>query len=148
MLFSSSGIRVTVCVMAPKKKQGGPKGASKAKPHTADGKPAPKLQISSENERRLRRLLLNNERPSSSSEVPAVAAPDVASKYQKAKRLRAVYDKLSLEGFSADQIEIALSALGVRFLFSFYSLFRLLLFCCSSIEMLMVPEFGFVSEVI
>ncbi|XP_042415652.1 DExH-box ATP-dependent RNA helicase DExH7, chloroplastic-like isoform X3 [Zingiber officinale] len=103
--------------MAPKKKRGGPTGASKAKSHTADGIPAPKLQISSENERRLRRLLLNNDRPSSSSEVPAVAAPDVASKYQKAKRLRAVYDKLSLEGFSADQIEKALSALGERAVF-------------------------------
>ncbi|URE11554.1 HA2 [Musa troglodytarum] len=99
--------------MAPKKKQqrASNKAASKAKLQSADAKPAPKLQISAENERRLRRLLLNTERPAA-AEGPSLAAADAASTTQKAKRLRGVYDKLSLEGFSADQIEQALSALG------------------------------------
>nr|XP_018683578.1 PREDICTED: DExH-box ATP-dependent RNA helicase DExH7, chloroplastic isoform X1 [Musa acuminata subsp. malaccensis]XP_018683579.1 PREDICTED: DExH-box ATP-dependent RNA helicase DExH7, chloroplastic isoform X1 [Musa acuminata subsp. malaccensis] len=99
--------------MAPKKKQqrASNKAASKAKLQSADAKPAPKLQISAENERRLRRLLLNTERPAA-AEGPSLAAADAASRTQKAKRLRGVYDKLSLEGFSADQIEQALSALG------------------------------------
>ncbi|KAJ8476961.1 hypothetical protein OPV22_020688 [Ensete ventricosum] len=99
--------------MAPKKKQqrASNKAASKAKLQSADAKPAPKLQISAENERRLRRLLLNTERPAA-AEGPSVAAADAASRPQKAKRLRGVYNKLSLEGFSADQIEQALSALG------------------------------------
>lgn len=105
--------------MAPKKKQqrANNNAASKAKLQSADAKPAPKLQISAENERRLRRLLLNTERPAA-AEGPSLAAADAASRTQKAKRLRGVYDKLSLEGFSADQIEKALSALGVRFHFS------------------------------
>ncbi|RRT61398.1 hypothetical protein B296_00044208 [Ensete ventricosum] len=105
--------------MAPKKKQqrASNKAASKAKLQSADAKPAPKLQISAENERRLRRLLLNTERPAA-AEGPSVAAADAASRPQKAKWLRGVYNKLSLEGFSADQIEQALSALGVRFHFS------------------------------
>ncbi|CAL9185317.1 unnamed protein product [Musa hybrid cultivar] len=99
--------------MAPKKKQqrASNKAASKSKLQSADAKPAPKLQISAENERRLRRLLLNTERPAA-AEGPSLAAADAASRTQKAKRLRGVYDKLSLEGFSADQIEQALSALG------------------------------------
>ncbi|WOL11159.1 DExH-box ATP-dependent RNA helicase DExH7, chloroplastic isoform X3 [Canna indica] len=97
--------------MAPKKKPANSKASSKAKPQSANAKPAPKLHISAENERRLRRLLLNTERPAA-AEAPTVAAPDAASKTQKAKRLRGVYDKLSLDGFSSDQIEQALSALG------------------------------------
>nr|XP_019708452.1 DExH-box ATP-dependent RNA helicase DExH7, chloroplastic isoform X2 [Elaeis guineensis] len=90
--------------MPPKRRQ---QQKAKAK---SDAKPAPKLQISADNERRLRRLLLNTERPA----PPPAAAPapaDTASRAQKAKRLRSIYDKLSLEGFSSDQIEQALSAL-------------------------------------
>ncbi|KAF9590986.1 hypothetical protein IFM89_000531 [Coptis chinensis] len=38
---------------------------------------------------------------------------DMVSKSQKAKRLRTVYEKLSVEGFTSDQIETSLSALYV-----------------------------------
>ncbi|KAL2513889.1 RNA helicase family protein [Forsythia ovata] len=69
----------------------------------------PKLQISAENENRLRRLLLNSGRSTSAS-VPA-QADDSLSKEQKAKRLRSIYEKLSCEGFRDDQIELALSTL-------------------------------------
>ncbi|XP_058752739.1 DExH-box ATP-dependent RNA helicase DExH7, chloroplastic isoform X2 [Vicia villosa] len=65
---------------------------------------APKLQISAENENRLRRLLLNSARPTP-------AADDTLTKDQKAKKLKAVYEKLSCEGFSDHHIELALSAL-------------------------------------
>ncbi|RWW61170.1 hypothetical protein BHE74_00031786, partial [Ensete ventricosum] len=83
--------------MAPKKKQqrASNKAASKAKLQSADAKPAPKLQISAENERRLRRLLLNTERPAA-AEGPSVAAADAASRPQKAKRLRAVATRAAL----------------------------------------------------
>ncbi|KAJ3675190.1 hypothetical protein LUZ60_004232 [Juncus effusus] len=117
--------------MAPKKKpqhqQNPSKSKSKSSSTSSDQKPAPKLQISAENERRLRRLLLNTDRPSPSRPPPATAS-DVKneaggvgegggggeggeSRGQKAKRLRNVYDKLSLEGFTPDQIEGALSTL-------------------------------------
>ncbi|PKA56836.1 hypothetical protein AXF42_Ash002139 [Apostasia shenzhenica] len=97
--------------MAPKK-QLQRKGSAKV-----PSKSAPKLQISAENERRLRRLLLNTDRPSKSAAVVAnpAAADTVASRTQRAKRLRGVYDKLSLEGFTPDQIEQALSALNVGY---------------------------------
>ncbi|KAJ0973246.1 hypothetical protein J5N97_021205 [Dioscorea zingiberensis] len=91
--------------MAPKKRnqhhqqKPGPRSAPKS---------TPKLQISAENESRLRRLLLNTERPAPAPPPPAEAE----SKAQKAKRLRGVYDKLSLEGFTEDQIERALSNLN------------------------------------
>nr|XP_027190710.1 DExH-box ATP-dependent RNA helicase DExH7, chloroplastic isoform X2 [Cicer arietinum] len=65
---------------------------------------APRLQISAENENRLRRLLLNSARPSHVTD-------DTLTKDQKAKKLKAVYEKLSCEGFSNDHIELALSAL-------------------------------------
>lgn len=94
--------------MPPKKRQ---QHKANAK---SDAKAAPKLQISADNERRLRRLLLNTERPAPPPPA-ATALADTASRAQKAKRLRSVYDKLSLEGFSADQIEQALSALKVIF---------------------------------
>ncbi|MQL78258.1 hypothetical protein Taro_010681 [Colocasia esculenta] len=98
--------------MAPKKKppQQKQKHAGKAgNPQRSGSKAAPKLQISAENERRLRRLLMNTERP-----APA-AAPDAnesISREQKARKLRSIYDKLSLEGFTSKQIERALSALA------------------------------------
>uniref|UniRef100_F6HK50 RNA helicase n=1 Tax=Vitis vinifera TaxID=29760 RepID=F6HK50_VITVI len=95
--------------MAPKKKQQQNKPSSsksKSKSQTSAG---PKLQISAENENRLRRLLLNSGRSGpASSPAPA---DDTLSKAQKAKKLRSVYEKLSCEGFSNDHIELALSAL-------------------------------------
>ncbi|XP_010256331.1 PREDICTED: DExH-box ATP-dependent RNA helicase DExH7, chloroplastic isoform X1 [Nelumbo nucifera] len=98
--------------MAPKKKQqqkqkGASSSSSKNKSQSSTG---PKLQISAENEQRLRRLLLNSGRPSSSPSV--TPANDTISKAQKAKKLRSIYEKLSCEGFTADQIEQALSALN------------------------------------
>ncbi|CAA7396962.1 unnamed protein product [Spirodela intermedia] len=98
--------------MAPKKKptqqQKEKHGAKGGKAGPAGGKSAPKLTISAENERRLRRLLMNTERPVST------AAPDGGgsiSREQKARKLRAIYDKLSQEGFTSEQIERALSSL-------------------------------------
>ncbi|KEH32765.1 ATP-dependent RNA helicase [Medicago truncatula] len=68
----------------------------------------PQLQISAENENRLRRLLLNSGRPT----IPAATEfDDTLTKDQKAKKLKSVYEKLSCEGFSDHQIELALSAL-------------------------------------
>lgn len=103
--------------MAPKKKQQQPqKPKQNSRPTTAAAKPSsssgPKLQLSAENESRLRRLLLNN----ASGRSPESAAPadDPLSDVQKAKRLKSVYEKLSCEGFSNDQIERALSALKVQ----------------------------------
>ncbi|RLM75014.1 ATP-dependent RNA helicase DHX36 [Panicum miliaceum] len=104
--------------MAPKKKQPASKQKHKSKPSSSSSSSssaaaaAPRLQISSENERRLRRLLLN----SSASAVPSPAPTDGPgargeSREQKARRLRGVYDKLALEGFSSAQIEQALSAI-------------------------------------
>ncbi|XP_072970121.1 DExH-box ATP-dependent RNA helicase DExH7, chloroplastic isoform X2 [Typha angustifolia] len=102
--------------MAPKKRQQQQqqksKSKSKSKPQNSDTKSAPKLQISAENERRLRRLLLNTELPPAEAPQPHSAAVDTESRSQKAKRLCKVYDKLSLEGFASDQIEKALSALN------------------------------------
>lgn len=91
--------------MAPKKKPQ-PKG----KGSSSTG---PKLQISAENENRLRRLLLNSGRSTQSPAPTPTPAEDALSKAQKAKKLRSIYEKLSCEGFSDDQIERALSALKV-----------------------------------
>ncbi|CAH9121887.1 unnamed protein product [Cuscuta epithymum] len=90
--------------MAPKKKQQRQKSSSsKEKSPSSSG---PKLQISYENENRLRRLLLNSGR--SWARAPVEVS---LSKAQKEKKLRTIYEKLSCEGFSDDQIERALSAL-------------------------------------
>ncbi|WVZ12136.1 hypothetical protein V8G54_016666 [Vigna mungo] len=88
--------------MAPKK--------NKAKAKAQSG---PKLQISAENENRLRRLLLNSARlnPAAVTATATTATEDTLTKAQKAKKLKAVYDKLSCEGFTNRQIELALSAL-------------------------------------
>jgi ATP-dependent RNA helicase DHX29 len=101
--------------MAPKKKQQQPKKPnSKAQPASSNNsKPqtsssGPRLQISAENENRLRRLLLNSGRSA------AVPVDESLSKAQKAKKLKAVYEKLSCEGFTNDQIELALSAVKVN----------------------------------
>lgn len=94
--------------MAPKKRhqQKQPK-SNAAKPSASSS--GPKLQLSVENENRLRRLLIGN---SARTESPATP-DDSLSVGQKTKRLRTIYEKLSCEGFSNDQIEQALSALKV-----------------------------------
>ncbi|CAA2984994.1 D -box ATP-dependent RNA helicase D 7, chloroplastic isoform X2 [Olea europaea subsp. europaea] len=98
--------------MAPKKKQQqqkkNPSSSSSSKGNTTSSS-GPKLQISAENESRLRRLLLNSGRSTPASFPPL--ADNSLSKEQKAKRLRSVYEKLSCEGFRDDQIELALSTL-------------------------------------
>lgn len=96
--------------MAPKKKQQKQKTSSSVSKGKSSTSAGPKLQISAENENRLRRLLLNSGRSTGSS------APenDSLTKEQKAKKLRSIYEKLSCEGFTDDQIERVLSALKVR----------------------------------
>ncbi|VAH47845.1 unnamed protein product [Triticum turgidum subsp. durum] len=100
--------------MAPKKKQPVSKQKHKPKPSapSSSSSAAPRLEISSENERRLRQLLLNSSAASAPSPAPLdapTARPE--SREQKGRRLRGVYDKLALEGFSSSQIEQALSAI-------------------------------------
>lgn len=103
--------------MPPKKQKQKPNqkpkaSSSKSKSQSSDApKPSTKLQISAENERRLRRLLLNSGMPPIASTPPTSENP--ISKAQKAKKLRSIYEKLSCEGFTSDQIEQALSALNV-----------------------------------
>ncbi|KAM6598187.1 hypothetical protein CsatA_008711 [Cannabis sativa] len=97
--------------MAPKKKQqqkqkSTAKTQSSSSSATASG--GPKLHISAENENRLRRLLLNSGRTAQSAAAPV---DDSLSKTQKAKKLKTIYEKLSCEGFTNNQIELALSAL-------------------------------------
>ena len=104
--------------MAPKKKpqKQSNKAASSSSSSSSKAKPSsgPKLQISAENEDRLRRLLLNSGRTA----PPAPATIHSAlSKNQKAKKLNTVYEKLSCEGFVDDQIELALSSLRVTLAF-------------------------------
>ncbi|XWS55304.1 hypothetical protein CRYUN_Cryun10bG0163800 [Craigia yunnanensis] len=100
--------------MAPKKK---PQKQSNRKPTSSSSSKtsqtlsvAPRLQISAENENRLRRLLLNSGH-SAQSQADPNPPQDSLSKAQKSKKLKAVYEKLSCEGFSNDQIELALSSL-------------------------------------
>ncbi|XP_056162727.1 DExH-box ATP-dependent RNA helicase DExH7, chloroplastic-like isoform X3 [Syzygium oleosum] len=99
--------------MPPKKKKQPQKTTTAAAkpPSSSYSAAGPKLQLSAENESRLRRLLLNN--ASGRSAEPAAPAGDGGplSDAQKAKRLKSAYEKLSCEGFSNDQIERALSAL-------------------------------------
>ncbi|KAF3452627.1 hypothetical protein FNV43_RR03060 [Rhamnella rubrinervis] len=94
--------------MAPKKKQQ-PKQKKNSVPNTQppSSSSGPRLQISAENENRLRRLLLNSGR----SGLSAAPVDESLSKAQKAKKLKSIYEKLSCEGFTNDQIELALSAL-------------------------------------
>ncbi|CAN1169577.1 DExH-box ATP-dependent RNA helicase DExH7, chloroplastic [Linum perenne] len=95
----------------PPKKKPPQKRSSKPKPQSQPSSSSgPKLQISAENENRLRRLLLN----SGQSSQPFSVAPlveDNLSKAQKAKKLTAIYENLSCEGFLDSQIELALSSL-------------------------------------
>ncbi|KAK9095923.1 hypothetical protein Sjap_021420 [Stephania japonica] len=96
--------------MAPKKKN--TKGTQNEKNKPTKSASGPKLQISEVNERRLRRLLLNSASPSIAAHVDEGSSSSSLSKEKKARRLRTIYDKLSCEGFRADQIERALSALN------------------------------------
>lgn len=112
--------------MAPKKKHNSSnkahsKSSSRATPQASSSSSSssgPRLQISAENENRLRRLLLNN-----NSARSAAPVDDTLSKAQKAKKLKAVYEKLSCEGFTNDQVELALSALKVPLLRIHFSVF-------------------------
>ncbi|KAL2904576.1 DExH-box ATP-dependent RNA helicase DExH7 chloroplastic [Bienertia sinuspersici] len=102
--------------MAPKKKQQQQHKGNK-KPQSLSSSSSssvgPKLQLSAENEQRLRRLLLNNNGSDTTTVRPSFeeSHSNSLSKAQKAKKIKAVYEKLSCEGFSDDQIERALSAL-------------------------------------
>ncbi|GAU44651.1 hypothetical protein TSUD_204320 [Trifolium subterraneum] len=89
--------------MPPKRNQ---KQSRKPQSSSSSSSSAPKLQISAENENRIRRLLLNSARPTP-------ATDDTLTKDQKAKKLKTVYEKLSCEGFTDHHIELALSALKV-----------------------------------
>lgn len=94
----------------PKQKQNNRKSnpSSSISDSRSSSSSGPKLQISAENETRLRRLLL-----SAGHSTPSVTpADDSLSKVQKVKKLKDVYEKLSCEGFTNDQIELALSAIG------------------------------------
>ncbi|XP_076947486.1 DExH-box ATP-dependent RNA helicase DExH7, chloroplastic isoform X2 [Bidens hawaiensis] len=82
--------------------------SSKSKPQSSTGG-GPKLQISAQNENRLRRLLLNSARSTPLHEDSS--SNSNLTKAQKAKRLHSVYEKLSCEGFTDDHIERALSHL-------------------------------------
>eukprot|EP00268_Persea_americana_P035949 TRINITY_DN3541_c0_g1_i4.p1 TRINITY_DN3541_c0_g1~~TRINITY_DN3541_c0_g1_i4.p1 ORF type:complete len:606 (-),score=166.48 TRINITY_DN3541_c0_g1_i4:3061-4878(-) len=95
----------------PNQKAKASSSSSKSKPQSSNApRPATKLQISAENERRLRRLLLNSGTLPVTSAAPTPENP--ISRAQKAKKLRSIYEKLSCEGFTSDQIERALSALN------------------------------------
>ncbi|KAJ9552389.1 hypothetical protein OSB04_016434 [Centaurea solstitialis] len=105
--------------MAPKKKQQQQKqkqksstsssssSSIKSKPQSSST--GPKLQISAENENRLRRLLLSSNR--STAAASSAHEDSNLTKAQKAKKLHSVYENLSCEGFTDDQIERALSHL-------------------------------------
>ncbi|XP_071736859.1 DExH-box ATP-dependent RNA helicase DExH7, chloroplastic [Rutidosis leptorrhynchoides] len=99
--------------MAPKKKnqqqqkQKSSSSSSSNKNKSQSSSTGPKLQISAENENRLRRLLINSGR---STAVPVLEDSNL-TKAQKAKKLHNVYEKLSCEGFTDDHIERALSHL-------------------------------------
>ncbi|GAB4848110.1 hypothetical protein Ancab_002774 [Ancistrocladus abbreviatus] len=101
--------------MAPKKKQQQHRQSNSKKPQPSSSSSStagPKLQLSADNEQRIRRLLLNNTAGDSLRPTPAPADESQSlSKAQKAKKLKSIYEKLSCEGFSDDQIERALSAL-------------------------------------
>ncbi|KAJ6711302.1 hypothetical protein OIU79_007701 [Salix purpurea] len=98
--------------MAPKKKpqRGGSNNKASSSKSKSSSNSGPRLQISAENENRLRRLLLN----STTTPPLQTTVPDNTnslSKSQKAKNLKNIYEKLSCEGFSNDHIELALSSL-------------------------------------
>ncbi|KAJ6928032.1 DExH-box ATP-dependent RNA helicase DExH7 [Populus alba x Populus x berolinensis] len=98
--------------MAPKKNpqrssSNNKASSSKSKSSSNSG---PRLQISAENENRLRRLLLNST-TTPPLQTTVTDNTNSLSKAQKAKKLKNIYEKLSCEGFSNDHIELALSSL-------------------------------------
>uniref|UniRef100_A0A6M2EC61 RNA helicase n=1 Tax=Populus davidiana TaxID=266767 RepID=A0A6M2EC61_9ROSI len=98
--------------MAPKKNpqrssSNNKASSSKSKSSSNSG---PRLQISAENENRLRRLLLNST-ATPPLQTTVTDNTNSLSKAQKAKKLKNIYEKLSCEGFSNDHIELALSSL-------------------------------------
>ncbi|KAI4375529.1 hypothetical protein MLD38_013387 [Melastoma candidum] len=99
--------------MPPKKKKH-PTNPSKPKPSSSSSA-GPKLQLSADAENRLRRLLLNNDGSSKGSSTTTTlshsAAPAPVHDDKAKKRLHSVYERLSCEGFTNDQIERALSVL-------------------------------------
>lgn len=99
--------------MAPKKPQRSSSNnkASSSKSNSSSNS-GPRLQISAENENRLRRLLLNST-TTPPLQTTVTDNTNSLSKAQKAKKLKNIYEKLSCEGFSNDHIELALSSLKV-----------------------------------
>ncbi|XP_020965227.1 DExH-box ATP-dependent RNA helicase DExH7, chloroplastic [Arachis ipaensis] len=95
----------------PPKKSKKNQNQKQNKPH-ASASSAPRLQISADNESRLRRLLLNSAPASAPPPPPAVDdATSSLTRAQKAKKLKSLYEKLSCEGFTNRHVELALSAL-------------------------------------
>ncbi|KAL3698119.1 hypothetical protein R1sor_012195 [Riccia sorocarpa] len=104
--------------MAPKKQpqQKGKKsaGGKAGEPSSSKGKGAAQVQISQENERKLRQLLANT----GGNQFPAAAAKpheefSEGQRREAQRRLRKIYDILLSEGFSASQIEMALAAVPI-----------------------------------
>ncbi|KAL2644845.1 hypothetical protein R1flu_012432 [Riccia fluitans] len=103
--------------MAPKKQQQKGKKSSGGKagePGTSKGKGAAQVQISSENERKLRQLLANT----GGKQFPAASSKpqeefSEGQRREAQRRLRKIYDILLSEGFSPSQIEMALAAVPV-----------------------------------
>eukprot|EP00249_Psilotum_nudum_P011376 c23135_g1_i1 orf=250-4686(-) len=102
--------------MGPKKNKGKAGGDSRkggnAGRSSRAAKSAAQVHLSSESERRMRRLLQNTGRMHSAPENMREDLTELEKK-QAAKRLRNIYDTLAREGFSSSQIESALQALPV-----------------------------------
>lgn len=106
--------------MPPKKTK--PKSAGKAAESSKGAKAAPaagnqgasrgaaRVNLSSENEVRLRRLLLNSGGVNQSTPQPEESLSE-GQKKQAVKRLKNIYDHLVAEGFTSSQCETALSKL-------------------------------------
>eukprot|EP00252_Welwitschia_mirabilis_P022645 TRINITY_DN6191_c0_g1_i1.p1 TRINITY_DN6191_c0_g1~~TRINITY_DN6191_c0_g1_i1.p1 ORF type:complete len:1460 (-),score=349.95 TRINITY_DN6191_c0_g1_i1:511-4890(-) len=95
--------------MAPRKQSQKQQNPSQKK-IGSKGKSGPEVQLSAQNEQKLRRLLLNNA-PRANIPSSSVSSSDSMSDAQRRKRMISIYDKLACEGFTNDQIERALSAL-------------------------------------
>ncbi|KAJ7562990.1 hypothetical protein O6H91_03G091800 [Diphasiastrum complanatum] len=103
--------------MGPKKKHNTNK-SSKSSSSARASKGAAKVQLSAENESKLRRLLQNNSNfntnTANSSEPSAGASLEISTDGQRKqieKRLKNIYDALCSEGFDSSQIERVLAAL-------------------------------------
>jgi hypothetical protein len=92
------------------------KGSEAAGGSSTKNKGAAQVQISSENERKLRQLLQNTGKLSIGL-PPGGKQPQeelsVGQKKSAGRRLRSIYDTLLAEGFSSSQIEQALAALSI-----------------------------------